>query len=781
MQNTRATAYLQASALAALGIFGPLTTLGQATGSETYQGGGADSQLAEIVVTAEKRAVSIQDTPVSVTAISGAELQAQGLYNTEEALRQIPGVAAASAGPGQTEYTIRGLSSSGPAVATVGFYLDDAPMTAPTAAQNGHVVIDPDLYDLNRVEVLRGPQGTLYGSGSMGGTIKLITNQPNVHEFSASAKVDGSDTQGGGSNHALSAMLNLPLIDGQMAIRIVGTDDHTSGWIDRIVLTNFPPPTNPQPQCAGFAGCTRGNVLTGVVSKDYHDVNNEDVKGVRASVRYEASDRFSMTASVFHQRLAQEGLSYYDNPPGTEAHYQPADVAEPFADTFRLYNLVADFALTSFNITSATSYWARSQAQVQDISETTQTIFGLPSFSVDSGGAGAVTYVEVDQTKQFSEELRFTSIGDNRFQWLVGGFYSDYTYVGDQNSLAAGFIPLFDTENLFTGHDLNHLKQRAAFGEVSYKLTDRLSATAGLREYSYTQDGSFTVSGIVETSLAPMTKYVSASNSGLNPKFTLSYENAHQILVYGTIAKGFRPGAGNEPIPTTGTNSCLSDLEALGKTSAPTQYNPDSIWSYELGEKATLWDRRLTLNSAIYYERWTNVQQAVGLACGFSYTDNVGTANVRGAEVELNVKLSPSLSLAQSGGYTHAVVASTFPGSHYAVGERLLNVPTYSASTSVIYTQPINEYHFVARLSNVAVGPSENLTYSLAELPGYDIANFRLGLAADRWSAFVFLNNLANKQAALYNTQNYALSIPSVNRVATNQPRTFGLALEYHH
>ena len=153
---------------------------------------GSGDQLTEIVVTAEKRNERLQDTPISVTAITGAELQAQGIADTADAARQIPGVALTSAGPGQTEYTIRGLSSSGPAVATVGFYLDDVPMTAPTGAQNGHVVIDPDLYDLNRVEVLRGPQGTLYGSGSMGGTIKLVTNQPDLHDIHVSGKVDAA-------------------------------------------------------------------------------------------------------------------------------------------------------------------------------------------------------------------------------------------------------------------------------------------------------------------------------------------------------------------------------------------------------------------------------------------------------------------------------------------------------------------------------------------------------------------------------------------------------------
>ncbi len=740
----------------------------------------ASDQLEEIIVTAEKRATRIQDTPISVTAISGVDLDAQGVADIDDAARGIPGVALTTGGPGQTEYTIRGMPSSGAAVATVGFYLDDVPMTAPSGAQNGHVVIDPNLYDLNRIEVLRGPQGTLYGSGSMGGTIKLVTNQPELSAFAVSAKADGSNTSGGSLNGDLNGMLNIPIIEGKLALRVVATDQHTSGWIDRIVLTNFPLPINPEPQCAPFAGCNRGNVFSSPVAKDYHNVNDVDLKGVRGSLRYQAAEQFSITASAFYQTISQNGLSNFDNPPATDAHYQPFDLTEPFSDTFRLFNVVADYALPAFSLTSATSYWLRSQSQQQDVSEAIQSLFDAPAFDVSAGGVGPIPYLEVDHTKQFSEEIRATSKDEGAFRWLFGVFYSDYHYEGDQYSAAAGLVPAFGTDNLFTAQFVNHLKQKAVFGEASYNLTTRVKATVGLRAYWYTQDGTNTTSGIASGNVTPVTINLAANNSGLNPKFTLSYDVVRNLLIYATAAKGFRPGAGNQHIPTSGAVSCLSDLEALGKTSAPTQYGPDTVWSYELGEKATLFDNRMTVNSAVYYERWSKVQQSIALQCGFSYIDNVGTNSIWGGEIEINAKLTPSWSLEQSAGYTHATVTDTQMGSGLAPGQKLLGVPTYTASTSLVYSRPIGHYTFVARASNVLVGSSQDLTYVLNNVPGYDISRFRMGLRGDSWSGFLFVDNLTNKQAFLSDTSNYALQFPSVNRVATNQPRTVGLTFEFH-
>src|SRR5580658_101619 len=198
--------------------------------------------LEEIVVTAEKRESTVQATPISITALSAEDLTTENVFTIEDLAGAVPGVSMRTAGPGQTEYEMRGLTSAGGSAATVGFYLDEIPLSASAVALNGRTVIDADLFDLGHVEVLRGPQGTLYGAGSMGGTIKLVPNPPDFKGYYGSAQTSLSGTEGGGFNYSAKAMVNLPIVADRIALRIVGDYTHNSGWIDRVVVPNFPPP-----------------------------------------------------------------------------------------------------------------------------------------------------------------------------------------------------------------------------------------------------------------------------------------------------------------------------------------------------------------------------------------------------------------------------------------------------------------------------------------------------------------------------------------------------------
>jgi len=731
--------------------------------------------LEQIVVTAEKRSSTIQKTPISITAISGKQLQAAGITDLTAVIQQTPGTAVRSSGPAQNEIDFRGLTSSGGAAPTVGFYLDETPITPPAGADNGKVVIDPDLYDLNRVEILRGPQGTLYGSGSMGGTVKLLTAQPKLNTYTGSIETNGSGTQGGGANGGISAMLNLPVIDNKVALRIVGTEQHNSGWIDRDVLDDFPlepdlgNPTHP-------GGTIRGDVLAAPISKVYKDVNDEDLQSIRAELLIQPIEQLTLTPSLFYQEIQQGGADTYDNPPGKSpsrlAHYEPSDIAEPFIDTFKLASLVARYDFDSFEITSATSEWAREQKQTQDLSEDFQNLvannFFIPS-----------PLTETDTTQQFSQELRVASSGSGPFTWLGGAFYSFFRSEFAQQSFENGWIPEFGTSDFYDAAEPQTVKQTAVFGNVSYQVIDALKLTAGLRYYSYKSTINVTENGIAIG--GPLSDAAVQSATGVTPMFSVAYTPINDLMLYATIAKGFRPGGGNQPVPVTGSASCLPQLEEYGKTSAPISYGPDSVWSYELGEKARLLGDKLTINADIYYEAWRNIQQQVPLACGFYYTANAETAGVYGTEIEMEAQVTHDLTLSLSGGYTHATYDHDSPDTGTAAGERIPDVPKYTGSAALVYEHPaFGPYNFQARISEDYVGPIVDVTYSLNQLPGYNLASLRLGLVSSKLSGYFFIKNLGDVRAALSDTNSLGANLPTFNRVATNQPRTIGINLAYH-
>ncbi len=252
-----------------------------------------DTGLSEITVTAESYTSTIQNTAISISALSGDQLQAAGLTRIQDMVHEVPGLSMRVAGPGLTEYEARGLASNGGAAPTVGFYLDEIPLSPPAVSQSGKVVIDPNLYDVERVEILRGPQGTLYGSGSMGGTVKVLTNQPKLGTFEGSVQGTGSYTDGGGGNYGGNLMLNLPVGD-MFAVRVVLSDLHRSGWIDNITVHPFP---------VSLANSVQGNVLAGPVTNDFHNANDEQLSSGRVSVLYKPSEDFSILGSAMVQSM----------------------------------------------------------------------------------------------------------------------------------------------------------------------------------------------------------------------------------------------------------------------------------------------------------------------------------------------------------------------------------------------------------------------------------------------------------------------------------------------
>jgi iron complex outermembrane receptor protein len=774
--------------------------------------------LEEIVVTAEKRESTVQATPIAMTALSAGDLAAENVGSIQDLVGAIPGISLRTAGPGQTEYEMRGLGSAGGSVATVGFYIDETPLSASAVALNGRTVIDADLFDLNRTEVLRGPQGTLYGAGSMGGTIKLVTNPPKLHAFEGEAAVDASQTTGGSTNGRGSLMLNLPIGD-IAALRVVTTGKYISGWIDRKVIAagQFPFPTN-FGNC-GVYYCNRGDVQDAPVAEDHKNSNLERFVSTRAALLVQPADALSITGNFMYQRIDADGYNNYQatgtSPIGNEAIYQPYDIKEPYYDAFHMFSLKVSYDMAFANLTSASSYWQRDVYQATDSTEALQNIFNYTAFVPN-------LYSENDRTWQVAQELRLTSRGEGDFQWVGGLYYSDLHSGYVTHNQTVGFVttPVCSLPGLggdpalgghcapgttffyappltganpegimFNDNNPNVLKQEAIFGEASYKVTPSLKVTAGLRFYKFdisnnsNQRGLGTASGDATPTIAS----ASGSNTSLLPKVNVSYEPTSDLTVYSTVSKGSRPGGVNLPIPLTPFSQgafyyCGPGTGPSYLTQQPAYYSPDDLWSVEFGEKAKLNDRRFTINADVFYVKWHNIQQLIVLSCGYPYNTNVGQAKAYGPEIEMAAKLTDAITAELSGAYTQSYIydAKSTPGLPVTDGTRVTNIPKYTGNLAVSYESMLpQDYKFTFRVAESYVGPVEDTAYYREILGSYGLMDFRMGVGKNVWTASLFGTNLTNKHAAMtIDNTVFAWQQPTITRVSTNQPRTIGLAFD---
>jgi len=694
-----------------------------------------------------------------------------------------------SAGPGLTEYDARGLASNGGAAPTVGFYLDEIPLSPPALSQSGKVVIDPDLYDVERVEVLRGPQGTLYGSGSMGGTIKVITNQPKLGVYEGSVQGTGSYTDGGSGNYSGNLMFNLPIGD-KLAVRLVLSDLYRSGWIDNITVSPFP---------VDLATKTQGDVLAAPVTNVYHNANDERLSSGRLSLLYKPSDDLSILATAFTQSLHMGGYDLLDGSPNSatpsrvyDAHYEAFPLREVVRDNISIFGLTVNANFGIADLTSATSYFGRTGVQTQDASESI--------YWSNQGGAPfvSVPYSERDPSRQLSQEIRLTSHDIGGLHWVAGAFYSNLHSVWNE----IGFSPLNATPavpdgSYFISWNAYGVRQSALFADGSYKFTDQWKLSAGVRWYNYKShqdEYSWGYDGPNPTPPANA-QITHASDRGYNPRINLSYTPTPDLTAYTTVSKGFRPGGANQILPPP-TSPPFCQAGAL-------QFGPDAAWNYEIGEKAKLFDNWLTINSDIYYIKWTGVQQVITLPCGYQYYNNAGDGRSFGPELEINAKLSSEWSASFSGAWTDAKI--THPNASYTsfltnvasfpdgvthpcptsgggCTAPIMNVAKDTASLSLTYaTTVMSDYKVSARVADAFVGPSYDVAYYFGyKLPFYNLANARVGLAHGDWSADLFVDNLTNKVALMTaNNTSFQFNIPQVVRYSTNQPRTVGRQINY--
>ncbi len=716
----------------------------------------------DIVVTALKRDTKLQDTPIAITATTGEGLAKAGITDFSQLTRTAPSLTIVDAGAGARRVLIRGIQAAGEP--TVGVYYDETPVAGSVSTSNDAAARTPDLrlFDVSQVEVLRGPQGTLFGSGSMGGTLRILYNKPTTKEVQSAIDVQGYSTHGGGPGVDLNGMINLPVTD-TLAVRAVGYFTRADGYVD--------------------------NVRYG-----RNNVNDTRNYGGRLMARFEPVEGFSIGANFYFQNMKGYNPRWYAD---LGAYKTDARSESYNTDKLRVYNLTAQYDFGPATVTAVSSYFDRQYTQATDVSENflgRDTAAGCKTYLTKTRDctttelSGYLTdtralfnsslYIPQNLT-DWTNELRVASNGEGRLQWTAGLFYDRRkTTVISQNRLSDPATGLFyeDPQIKYQRTVGDKLTQKAVFGEASYEALDGLTLTAGARYFKYSKrvSGRYDIPQIhYSTPTAPTQDVFNrSSEDGTILKFNASYKFAPNVMGYVQAGQGFRPG---------GVNQVISQLPAEFQG-----FKSDSLWNYEAGLK-TQPLRWLTINGAIYQIDWKDIQ-VTGRYAGqsFSFISNAGAARIRGGELEVTVTPTRVLTLQGSFSYNDAKLtedqATDFVTGAGKAGNRLAYIPKVTAAAGGEYAFPLS---FLDGYSGMIRGDIAYQGSSYSEINGanvyyrkvddYTVVNMRAGVEwdDDKSGMYVFVNNVFDKVAV--NTVLAAASTANRTTVYALPPRTIGL------
>jgi outer membrane receptor protein involved in Fe transport len=775
----------------------PLTALAQAAAAAAQPASAAAdngaASVQQVTVTAQKRKEDIRDVPLAVSVISGDQLQAQQISNVEDLTRTIPNLSfTTQAGAGLGTVEIRGVSSQA-GNATVSVYLDDVSLTTRNLYSQG--TAEPRFFDIDHIEVLRGPQGTLYGASSMGGTIKFISNQPDLKNLSGHAYAEISHTDHGGWNNEVEGVLNLPLSVNTLALRLGVQTGHDSGYIDQVDPSTLK-----------------------VIAKG---INTFDWLTFKAALKADFGNGWSLTPAFFSQ-VAHSGdidaaylaVGDYQTAPGNQpgaplGKFQTSKIVrEPGQDRISVPSLTLDGDAGIGNLTAVLSGYQRRFDRVQDGTSINSTYIGSVTTDPALGAIVANLPSAVDlanKIDQTSLEVRLTSkdydakTGANALGWIAGVYTADTkTQVFDnepifginaafQNAgqniedpadLADAFPNDFVNDSSYYSARHYHDKQNAGFGELAWHIKPRLVATVGLRYADFTQH--FTREGNYYYAGGPSSAVIDTKENATTPRFAINWELNPQTSVYGTIVKGYRFGGANRPVPDTPLVE--SDLALLGlPTKPPATFDPDSTWNYEVGSKSDLLNHTVSLNLAAFYIQWKNLQQDVTLPnAGFDFETNTGNATSYGLEAELRALVTKNLTLTAAGGWTHATFSEDVPalGSNVLKGDPIEGVPVGNVNLGA-------DYHWIVagdvgafvRGNLQWVGKSHGSLFKDDKdylRPAYTTIDASAGANYDRWEFTAFIKNLTNNDTAIQHP-----SIQNVSEAYYLRPRTIGVSANY--
>jgi outer membrane receptor protein involved in Fe transport len=708
------------------------------------------SALAEVTVTASREGEqNLQDVPMAVSVISPTEVQAFGLASITDIANEIPSLSVQSLSPGVNKFDMRGLVTTNLDITNTGdlplveVYLDDTPISMPG--------FTPDLkvFDLQRIEVLPGPQGTLYGAGSMAGTIRFITIKPNLTQLTGYVEAEGSATESGSGSNSERALINIPLVQDTAALRLSAYRAHDGGWIYNL-------------------------------ASDQRDVNSSDTTQARAALRVRPNDDLTIDASYVHSRLTADGR----NDIYSDLGYYVFDtrVPERSTDNLGIANLTLDWTAFSYNIMSSTS-------------DTQRSLTNIDTFDYDALYDGLVptrvsAYEENNnEVKDFTEEVRVVSPQEQRFRWTSGAFYEDLQRSYPENAVVPGMDSYLGIDSvtqyltpipndIFYGLIGIKAQQLAFFGEGTYTIFSNTSLTAGLRYFSYRQHFSLLFAGLGGV-LAPGEASIEdqeARANGINPRVVIKHTVSKELMVYGEASRGFRYGGANEPVPP---QFCGAALAQDGLTGAPLTYGPDHLWNYSIGEKSTLLDGRLTADSDVFLINWDDVQTAHGLNCGYGFTENAGHLRSQGTELQTAYRISPQLTIGFSGSFTDAYARGDIPNIDAFGGDRAPFFPRWIANVNAAYVQPVGANAVTLRVDYTHRGDSytnfNSQQFGYFELPPMNILNLSAAYTWGPAEVTVFVNNLSNTRE-VNDLQAAATGSPQPGNILfIGRPRTMGV------
>jgi len=712
------------------------------------------SGIEEIVVTAQKRSENLQSVPMSIQAINTEKLDQLQVSDFDDYAKYLPSVSFQTSGPGNAKVYFRGVASGENAnhstsLPSVGIYLDEQPVTTIQGALDIHV------YDIARVEALAGPQGTLYGASSQAGTLRIITNKPDTSGFYGAADVEVNSVAHGDFGYVGEAFINAPISD-RAAIRLVGWYDHEGGYIDNIQGSRTYP----------TSGVTQSNAA--LAEKDYNDV---DTYGARAALKIDLDDNWTVTPQLMGQKQKSHGSFAQESGLGKlqVEQYNP----ESQNDRWFQAALTVEGKIGNWDLTYAGSYLKRrieGESDYSDYAYFYDALYGYGAYFYDNDGnfVNPNQYIQSDDrfTKQ-SHELRIASPADNRLRLIAGLFYQRQTHNIEQNYIIDNIADAITVPG--TASDIWLTKQfrvdrdYAAFGELTFDMTDKLKLTGGVRVFKYKNslEGFFGYSAGYSSRTGVAACFAPAQVAGspctnvdkttqktdFTHKLNLTYQIDDDHLIYTTWSRGFRPGGVNR------------------RGTLP-PYDPDFIDNYEIGWKTSWADRRIRWNGAIYQLNWTDIQLSFLGANGLTEVRNAGNARIRGIETDINIRAAEGLTLSAGASYNDTKITKPFcrianpqfdctlpgpQGQENALlapsGTRLPVTAKFKGNALARYEFPIGglEGHVQGAVVYEGRRRTDLRTIEraiLGDLDSYTTVDFNFGVKSDRWTAELFVVNL---------------------------------------